>query len=114
MMGTMGQPWNEDGIDQHVLDLLVDGELSDEQERAVIARLDNTPDAWRRCALTFLEDRCWQRAAETVTQPCEHTPHATRQAAAPWRAQPWTCALLMAATFLLAFGVGNFLPRGGD
>ena len=44
----MGSSRNIDVVDQRVLDLLVDGELSDEQERAVIARLDETPDGWRR------------------------------------------------------------------
>lgn len=103
-------------IDQRLVDLLVDGELSDEQERALIARLDEMPDGWRRCALAFLESRCWQRAAESMTQPCQGEPHAVaaRRTAPDWRTRPWTWALVIAATFLLAFGVGTFLPSGGD
>ena len=37
----MGLSRNNDVVDQRLLDLLVDGELSDEQERAVIARLED-------------------------------------------------------------------------
>jgi hypothetical protein len=107
---------NNDGVDQRLLDLLVDGELTDEQERAVIARLEESPDGWRRCALAFLANRCWERAAQTVTQSChdQRRPLAVRRALATWRAQPWTCALVMAAIFVVAFGVGNFLRSGGN
>jgi hypothetical protein len=102
---------NNDGVDQQLLDLLIDGELSDEQERDVIARLEESPDGWRRCALAFLENRCWQRVAQAVTQPCSGDLQAAviRPAGATRRTQPWAWALLMAAIFLVAFGIGTFL-----
>src|SRR5688572_21196483 len=34
---------------------LVDGELSPEEYRALVASFDDEPGAWRRCALAFLE-----------------------------------------------------------
>ncbi len=52
--------------DPETLDRLVDGELSDEEERALLARLDQIPDGWRRCAGAFLEARCWQRTAQSL------------------------------------------------
>jgi hypothetical protein len=37
------------------LDRLVDGELSADEYRALVASLDEEPGGWRRCALAFLE-----------------------------------------------------------
>ena len=64
----MAVPNNIDANDPLVLDRLVDGELTDAEERTVIAQLSQTPDGWRRCALAFLEARCWQRAARHVQE----------------------------------------------
>ncbi len=113
-MGRCGE--HDEMVEQRLLDLLVDGELNDEQERALIARLEETPDGWRRCALTFLESRCWQRGAREVTRPCWELPDApgAGRAAEGWRTRPWTWAVTIAATFLLAFAVGSFLPSSGD
>ncbi len=41
----------------YLIDLLVDGELRGTARRDVLAALDEEPDAWRRCALAFLEER---------------------------------------------------------
>jgi len=49
---------NPPKIDQHLLDLLVDGELDEPGRRELLARLDDTEDGWRRCALAFLENQC--------------------------------------------------------
>lgn len=37
------------------IDRLVDGELGAEETAALVRRLDNEPDGWRRCSLAFLE-----------------------------------------------------------
>src|ERR1017187_1735563 len=41
-------------------DLLVDGELSEADRRALLLQLEHEPDGWRRCALAFLEAQCWK------------------------------------------------------
>ena len=114
-----------DLTDPRVLDRLVDGELTDEQERAVIARLDQAPDGWRRCALAFLETRCWQRATVTWQEPAGGTasrislsPPKTEQRGTGARRRGggtirWPGALAMCALFLLAFTVGMLLPKHG-
>ncbi len=43
-----------------LLDLLVDGELSESERRELLLRLDHIPDGWRQCAIAFLESQCWQ------------------------------------------------------
>ena len=55
-----------DAADDRALDLLVDGELTDEQTRWLLAALDEKSDAgqpngWRRCALAFVEAQSWNR-----------------------------------------------------
>jgi len=44
------------------IDRLVANELGNEARRALILQLETTPDGWRRCALTFLEDQAWRSA----------------------------------------------------
>ncbi len=111
-----------DLTDPRVLDRLVDGELSDEQERSLVAQLDQTPDGWRRCALTFLEARCWQREAMQWQQlASQESDRATPAGRAWWSMRAgrrqfgswstrWPTAAALCAVFLLAFGVGMLLP----
>jgi hypothetical protein len=52
-------------IEPEMFDRLVDGELSQVEERALLAALDARPDGWRRCALAFMEARTWKAAMTT-------------------------------------------------
>jgi hypothetical protein len=52
---------NNPGDLQRWLDRLVDGELHDEQQRQLLLALETQPDAWRRCALAFIEGQAWRR-----------------------------------------------------
>jgi hypothetical protein len=53
-------------IEPEMFDRLVDGELSQVEERALLAVLDARPDGWRRCALAFMEARTWKAAMTTA------------------------------------------------
>jgi hypothetical protein len=46
------------------LDRLVDGEVAEPQRRALLSRLEQSPDGWRHCALAFLEAQAWREALE--------------------------------------------------
>ncbi|MCU0962447.1 MAG: hypothetical protein MUF48_20305 [Pirellulaceae bacterium] len=109
----MGPLRGSEPIDQQWLDRLADGDLSEEEERAVMARLADTPDGWQRCAWTFLEHRCWQRAASALTCASHRVPAGDRAvpAAPPHPRWKGTHLLALAATFLVALGVGLFVPR---
>ncbi len=48
-------------VSDEELDQLVDGELTDAEQRDLLQRLEHSPDGWRRCALAFLEAQAWQR-----------------------------------------------------
>ena len=50
------RPMDLDTSDDDIrFDRLVDGELSAEEYRTLLAALDDEPGGWRRCALAFLE-----------------------------------------------------------
>jgi len=95
------------------IDRLVDGELSDDERRALLAKLDADPDSggWRRCALAFLEAQAWREAftpVAAVALPVPAPVVAVRRS--PRLAMIKTPAAL-AASVLLAFSVG-WLSRG--
>ena len=106
------------GTPEQQFDLLVDGELSEADRRALLVQLEHEPDGWRRCALAFLEAQCWreefgQTAAPAATQaagagaghiaPLSQVEPAGRRQS--WRQYAAT-SLTMAASFLIALVVG--------
>lgn len=53
-----------------LFDRLVDGELSADERRLLLASLDDRPGGWRRCALAFLEAQSWSEGlGEMVREP---------------------------------------------
>lgn len=115
----------QDDVPQHnddvLFDRLVDGELSADERRRLIASLDDRADGWRRCALSFLEAQSWGGAmrqmiaesAEPVKQlaPAETTPtEASSRRHASWTSYSW---LAVAAGLLAAFSLGWQLKRPG-
>lgn len=122
-----------DSDKQRLLDLLVDGELSEAQRREVLAWCQSEPDGWRRCALAFLDAQSWssvlgQMATERVIaervaagKPTSDDPLWAAPAAGanvverPRAAQPHSwfgSALALAASALVAFTLGLW-ARGG-
>ena len=97
------RPVDDDGI----FDRLVDGELDEAEQRALIESLDERPDGWRRCALAFLEAQSWRRdfsgivaTVTTATRAVEH------RAGRAWFTQTSTW-IAAAASFLVALGLGT-------
>jgi len=108
-------------------DLLADGELSEGRRRELLGRLDDHPEDWRRCALAFLEAQDWKREMpralveenfSAAEAPVVSAPIAVDAVALPAvvaRRPPlgWPGTVLaMAASFLLALGMG-IVWRGG-
>jgi hypothetical protein len=96
------------------LQRLVDGELTGDAYRRLLAALDDEPAGWRRCALAFLEAQALgqdlplvRRSLETVSSnatppPIQKSPPANRTDIS------W---LAIAASFLVAFSLGLLAPR---
>jgi hypothetical protein len=98
--------------DDVLFDRLVDGELSADERRRMIASLDDRADGWRRCALAFLEAQSWGGAMRQMVRPQESSQDSSRPiqvaSGAPparqaSRAGAWLAA---AAAVLVAFGLG--------
>ena len=51
----------EHSLPPESIDRLVDGEVSAMEQRALLARLDEEHDGWRRLALAFVESQSWQQ-----------------------------------------------------
>ncbi|PQO30853.1 hypothetical protein [Blastopirellula marina] len=101
---------------QRQIDLLVDGELSADQERALLSKLEHE-EAWRDCALTFVENQVWRRAVPSVvdSHPVAISPAAEVPAAAPilhgargWEGRFGQLATL-AASVMIAFIAGQMI-----
>jgi hypothetical protein len=93
-------------MDDRLLDRLVDGELSAEEYAVVLRSLGDAPDGWRRCALAFLEAQAWQRELGVMGREAK-SPTAPVVAVRPQAAaKRWPLLLAVAASFLVAFGLG--------
>jgi hypothetical protein len=112
----------EDFLNDETLDRLVDGEMSADQRRELIASLDSRPDGWRRCALAFLEAQSWRSdmrrlvidATRSGGDVAVSTVTKETGAERPARWSQLHTALAIAASVMLAFGLGSQLrwPRG--
>jgi hypothetical protein len=103
-------------------DRLVDGELSADEYRALVASLDDEPGGWRHCALAFLESQALAgelssvRRGMTLGDDGGNVPaaapvgkgHAQQRGPSSFRL---TTFLAIAASFLVAFGLGIAAPR---
>ena len=100
--------------EQRVLDRLVDGELSADERRALLASLDDEPGAWRRCALAFLESQSWRwQLSRLAAEPlvCKASADVAVANQARGRRRFWEFGLAIAASLLVAFGLGTrFAP----
>ncbi len=103
-------------------DRLADGELNETQRKELLASLDQEPDGWRRWHWLFLEAQCWKKELGDLRQTAPARPmsvalppHTKKRNSSPL-GLPGTL-MAMAATFLLALGVGawwlNYNRPGG-
>jgi len=101
------------GRDDGRFDLLVDGELGEEDRRALLTQLDREPGGWRHCALAFLEAQAWKGDFASLLSPSAETTQRPQPAGRRrWNRHAGTL-LAMAASFLVALALGIHW-RGGD
>lgn len=108
--------------DDAKFDRLVDGELTADEYRALVASLDDEPSGWRRCALAFLESQALAGEMTSVRRGMTLSDDEHDAAAADLNGQALQSPrnsrsfrigtiLAMAASFLVAFGLGIAMPR---
>jgi hypothetical protein len=99
-------------LSDELIDRIVDGELTPADLRAAIDRLDREPDAWKRCALAFLEAQCWRESLRAVGQPTrlpvDSKASSISLAATPSNQKPrrWLRRAIVAATVAASFVLG--------
>lgn len=127
-------------ISQEQLDLLVDGELGERERQELLRRMDQDPQAWRRCAIAFLEAQAWSGGVRSfLTNPPEVAAsemHGAEEIPPPvtppeislappqtapgrtWLERYFSSPMVLAASMLLAFALGLYfhgmLNRPGD
>ena len=98
-------------------DRLVDGELSADEYRAVVASLDDEPGGWRKCALAFLEAQALCGDLGQIRRSLDISEQASDEggaAPASSRQSRWFelhTLFAIALSFLLAFTLGALAPR---
>jgi hypothetical protein len=111
--------WDQDQL----VDMLVDGELSEPRRRELLRGLEHAPDGWRRCALAFLEAQCWRKELGGMAgeaQARREPPQPSTPLKRSWTRWPRVVAL--AASLLIAAGAGvlwrdvgsRWAPGGGQ
>lgn len=112
---------SSDNIDDRQLDRLVDGELTSDEYRELLAELEQTPNGWRRCAHAFLESQALGQSLPLVMQTAPSSPQtelaptaeksSNTQAASFYRMEKLAA---MAASVAVAFGMGWFISDMGS
>jgi len=99
--------------DDQRFDRLVDGELGPEEYNDLLRSLDQRPEGWRRCALAFLEAQAFRRElAELAGEPDMSVRASRLSDANTSNIRRWPALLAVAASFLLAFGMGVLFQGG--
>lgn len=109
-----------DDIGADLLDAFVDGELSDDEQRALLLQLDTDPGGWRRLALAFVEAQRWRRELRAVVAEAEARPALLAQASASQPARRFTAVrrfagplLITAAALVIGAAIG-YAARNRD
>ena len=133
-MSTFEEPFDEqltdsDFVRRAEIDRLVDGELSGEQQRSLLKRLEDSPTGWENLALAYVEAAAWKshfsrQPAIAGSATAGSTPVATEspiaKAASPEfaathksnsRGQSSATSAFAAVAVLLVFGLDIWLGR---
>jgi hypothetical protein len=102
-------------MNEVLLDRMVDGELSPDDQRELLARIDDEPGGWRRLALAFVESQALRCDLVAINPaPASGRVH---PGGVPQTTAPWSRLLALAASLAVAFGIGLFtrdFSRGGS
>jgi hypothetical protein len=133
-MNSFEEPFDEQSADsaefsRAEIDHMVDGELSEEQQRSLLQRLEDSPAGWRELALAYVEASVWKdqfslkmtntafsaaaplpRQSESFSGKLTTADQSTQQR--PGNRQQATFASAFAAVaVLIVFGLGIWLGR---
>ena len=92
-------------------DRLVDGELSAQEYRALLASCDADPALWRRCALAFLDAQALRGEIAGIRRAEAALPTAMPVLQIQRGSPRWLSLLLVAASFVIAFWGGLLVQQ---
>ncbi|MGY8770083.1 MAG: hypothetical protein ACKVH8_16830 [Pirellulales bacterium] len=107
-------------IQQTELDQLVDGELDSQAYQALLLRIEQEPEVWQRCAMTFLEAQALEQdfsvARDQLEQPLARdlyigpsvSDRKSEKTSMLSFNSPYALALSLAICCLVAFALGRF------
>lgn len=106
----------------HLFDLLADGQLDEPRRRELLSTLDQRPGGWRQCALAFLEAQSWREAMDAFAHPraakqveSDAAPAVQADRPTTTRKRPRrdfiTTALGVAACILLGVGISSYMHQ---
>jgi hypothetical protein len=99
-------------------DRLVDGELSPEEYRRMLASLDDEPGGWRRCAMAFLEAQAWGQELrglrDHLDKPVETQADTIAVDPAEATHLRWVNWLAIAASVVVLCGFGLLYQKNHD
>src|SRR5688572_24516808 len=115
----MNQPLNRSHgfVNDVQIQRIVDGEMSGEEYRGVLAGLEEEPGGWRRCAMAFLEAQALAEEFGSIRRSLDMRGGCDGKAGKPTPVHPAQSGfdvrtlLAVAASFLVAFALGVFVPR---
>jgi len=98
------------------LDRLVDGEMMLAEQRAMLARLENETDGWRRLALAFLEAQTLRQVCPGLLTdgPAVSAPMASPSVIIRPTRRTWRDAVLALSVACVAFVLGTWSNRPAD
>ena len=92
-------------IDENLIQRCIDNELSAEERRALLSRLDETPGGWKSLACGFIEDQLFADAAINEAQQPASATTLTSPVPTParhWFSHPVTSLILSVSVAFLA------------
>lgn len=97
-------------VSQATLDRMVDGELTDSEQRSLLRSLDETDDGWRQLALSYVEARTWGTELRSLTAPSDDATSGiargevkvASRTSGDTRAPGWLTVVLTASVMLVA------------
>ena len=97
---------SNDPVTQHELDRLVEGELNQTQRRELISRIENGPDGWRQCALSFLQAQSWRKSFRSFVAIASDDSAAVSHQPTMARLSVYHLAAVLVATIVISLGIG--------
>lgn len=97
---------------RHAFDMLVDGELRENERVDLLKKCETEPELWRLCAIAFLEARDFNAglSGDEPSAKSERAPGGN----STWNPNRWQGYVALAASLMISFGLGGMAVKQSD